>query len=95
MICCAPGGALHALAVKKGHINLITSERCVSCDGCGFECSGTDEPICPHCGASQEDWLEWIHGEDTVEHDCDACGEAFTVEPMVSWSFSTSKEVEP
>lgn len=54
----------------------------------GFEHDHTDEVTCPSCGYEFSDSWEFAEGE----HRCDECGDDFTVERIVSCSYSTTKK---
>jgi DNA-directed RNA polymerase subunit RPC12/RpoP len=53
---------------------------------------GTDEVICPHCGASQGDDIHYWQLQDMGT--CDECGRSFSVSVEYEYSYYTEKEEE-
>lgn len=54
----------------------------------------TDEPVCPWCGNEDADWWELgdkIQDGNTVEVECDECGEPYDLEVVISYSFTSTK----
>jgi uncharacterized Zn finger protein len=57
-----------------------------------INCINTDEIVCPYCGYEHEDRFEDM-GEngDTLEKECDECGEVFKFKTIIKVTFISSK----
>lgn len=59
-----------------------------------YNCWGTDEVVCPHCGHVHSDSYEWIRdsgNNNEAEVDCCDCGKTFFME----WDWSVSYTTAP
>jgi hypothetical protein len=66
-------------------------------EGSDFDFFAKDAPKCPHCGIEisiEENELYWLYQDGTHEITCPCCGEQFTVEVAVSFTFSTNEQEE-
>lgn len=52
-----------------------------------YDHTGTDQPICPHCGHVHHDAYEW-RGEDG-EAECEDCGKPFDWSLMIIQRYTT------
>lgn len=55
-----------------------------------FDTDYTAVPVCPHCGAKDEDWWEHIEDEDGLDVTCGRCRLEYHVEVHRSIEFTTS-----
>lgn len=61
-----------------------------------WDCRGTDEPVCPYCGAEQGDFWEVSgNSESDGEHECGSCSRKFTWSCVVSVAYTTTPIVGP
>lgn len=61
-----------------------------------WSCHGTDEPVCPYCGAEQGDFWE-VSGnqESDGTHECGSCSRQFSWSCVVSVDYTTHPIVGP
>lgn len=62
-----------------------------------FNTECTHAPICPYCGASQDDWWDGcgkLDDGDSWEPECDTCGKEFKATISVSTTFDTEPLAE-
>lgn len=54
----------------------------------------TEFPKCPHCGFEHEDYNEhpYLFEEGKHEMHCESCGNEFTVNTFISFTFSTVEQ---
>jgi hypothetical protein len=56
----------------------------------------TQLAICPHCGKEFEDsWELCQKDEDVYEYDCDQCEKPFSVQAIITVTYTTKKLEEP
>jgi hypothetical protein len=59
-----------------------------------FDTDWTDYPVCPECGAEDQDWWDGLRQSmgdgDSWTESCGSCGADYTVTMCVSTSFSTT-----
>lgn len=58
-----------------------------------WSCLCTDDPVCPYCGSTQDDFYEVTR--DSGETECSTCSRPFFYEREVSVSYSTSPVMGP
>ena len=54
-----------------------------------FNCDGTDEIVCPHCGHEFSDSWDYGSGEDIGELACGECDKAFYARRNISTTYSS------
>lgn len=53
--------------------------------------SQTDDPVCPHCGTAQLDWIHALKDTDEAQSmECSSCDKPFTVLVFRNYSFDTT-----
>jgi hypothetical protein len=61
-----------------------------------WDCVGSDEPVCPYCGAEQSDFFNDVaQGEGDGYTECGSCNRKFSWSCHVSVDFSTHPIVGP
>ena len=57
-----------------------------------FDCEGTDECVCPHCGYEETDsWEIGAGREEDGETECSSCGKPYAYSRHVRVTYSTEK----
>ena len=57
-----------------------------------FNCQGTANAVCPHCGYEDHDsWEIGCADDGDYEATCNSCGEDFSMSRTISVSYTTTK----
>ena len=56
------------------------------------DCIGTQAPVCPYCGATNEAVSDWLAvSGDTTEKECRECRGLFEIELELTATYSTAR----